>query len=117
VGFTNGIALVIASTQIPRPLRLQIDRVPASSCSGSRRWRPTRAPGRRLATALAGGSAAGDVAGDALGVAEDSGPTSWRSWAAPLPWAVLGLHVETIGTRFGGIRVGLARHPCAQIQG
>ncbi len=106
VGFTNGIAVLIASTQIPRFLRPAArdgaQRVPAprASCSQSRFW--TWSPS---ATALAVGTVAVIVAANRL------------SKRIPGPIVALGLGtlivvafdlpVETIGTRFGGIPSGL----------
>jgi SulP family sulfate permease len=105
VGFTNGIAVLIASTQIPDFFGLSLDTVPRAfvprlEMLAARFW--TWSP---AATALAVGALALVVAAN-----------RW-STRVPGPIAALGLGtavvaafdlpVETIGTRFGGIPSGL----------
>ena len=105
VGFTNGIAVLIASTQIRDFLGLQIERMPSDFLPRMKlvalrlsTWSPS-------ATALAAGSLLLILAA--------------ARWWKRIPGAILalaagtavvvafGLPVETIGTRFGGIPAGL----------
>ena len=83
-GFTNGIAVLIASTQIKDFFGLQIDHVPGEFLQRMETLAAHAGTWSPAATALAGGSLLVMLLVDAL-VAEDSAPTSWRSWAAPLP--------------------------------
>jgi SulP family sulfate permease len=105
VGFTNGIAIVIASTQIRDFFGLTVDRLPgefapriAALATHAGTWSPA-------ATALAVGTLliivlttrfARHVPGSVLALC-----------LGTIAVAVLGLRVETIGTRFGGIPSGL----------
>ena len=105
VGFTNGIAVLIASTQIRDVFGLEIDRIPTEFlprlqllASNFSTWSPS-------ATALAGG---------AIAIILVANQVSKR-----IPGAIIalclatfvafafGLPVETIGSRFGGIPAGL----------
>ncbi|MGE0361665.1 MAG: SulP family inorganic anion transporter [Vicinamibacterales bacterium] len=105
IGFTNGIALLIASTQIKDFLGLGIPDPPSeffgrmeALVAGLSRWNPT-------ATALAVGSLAlllvvprfvKRIPGSIVALV-----------AATVAVAALGLPVETIGSKFGGIPSGL----------
>ncbi len=105
VGFTNGIAILIASTQIRDLFGLEIDRVPGdflprltSLAAHAGTWSPA-------ATMLAAGSLAIIVVMYRLSprvpgsiVALCAGTIAVAAWHLP---------VETIGTRFGGIPSGL----------
>lgn len=100
-GFTAGIAVVIASTQVKDALGLTMDAVPADFLE---KW---GAYARALGTW--NGSAAAVTAGSLLVIA------GFRRWAPRIPGAIVAvvasaaiaswfaLPVETIGTRFGGI--------------
>ena len=107
VGFTNGIAVLIASTQIRDFFGLQVDALPSDFV-----------PRMQVLAARAGtwsATAAGLAAGS-LAVIILAGRVSKR-----IPGAILamcagtaavvafGLPVETIGTRFGGIPSGLPK--------
>ena len=105
VGFTNGIALLIASTQLKDLLGLDIAH--PSGVFVPRLLEVARAMGTATpAAALLG-------AGALLVV------LAFQRWLRPVPGAIvvlvlgtalvrlLGLEVETIGTRFGGIPAGL----------
>ncbi|MGB7220314.1 MAG: SulP family inorganic anion transporter [Vicinamibacterales bacterium] len=105
VGFTNGIAVLIASTQIRDLLGLQVDQVPSefvprleALATRAGTWSP-------VATGLA-------VAALALMIliprASRRIPGSIVAlFGGTVAVAALGLDVETIGTRFGGIPSGL----------
>jgi SulP family sulfate permease len=105
VGFTNGIAVLIASTQIKDFFGLQIERMPAEFVERM------RAIGEHAGTVSAPAAA--------LGVAALAVIVALRRVAPAVPGtivalvggtvavAVIGLPVETIGTRFGGIPSGL----------
>jgi sulfate permease, SulP family len=105
VGFTNGIAILIASTQIRDFFGLRVDQVPGDfmprlhTLAGyAHTWSPT-------ATALAVGSLIVTV-----GTNRWSRRVPGSIVALSLGTAVtaaLHLNVETIGTRFGGIPSGL----------
>jgi SulP family sulfate permease len=105
VGFTNGIAILIASTQIRDFFGLRVDQVPGdfmprlhTLAAYAHTWSPT-------ATALAVGSLVVTV--------------GTNRWSRRVPGSIVALalgtvataawhlHVETIGTRFGGIPAGL----------
>ena len=105
VGFTNGIALVIASTQIRDFFGLQIDHVPGeflkrieALIAHTGTWSPE-------ATALAGGSLL--VMLLAMRWLPRIPPYILALVGGTAVVTALGLHVETIGTRFGGIPSGL----------
>lgn len=116
VGFTNGIAVVIALQQVKDFLGLAIDKMPANSMS------QLHALGTSLHTI--------NPAALAIGVATlliiIVWPKSylavapgWRRWLARAPGTIaalvfatlavklLGLQVDTVGSRFGGIPQGL----------
>jgi len=116
VGFTNGIAVVIALQQVKDFLGLAIDRMPANSLS------QLHALGTHLHTinpvAVAIGIATLVIIivwpKSYLAVAP-----GWRRWLARAPGTIaalvlatlavklFGLQVETVGSRFGGIPQGL----------
>jgi SulP family sulfate permease len=104
VGFTNGIALVIASTQVRDFVGI-----------------PAEMPGEFLARAQAIGAHLGtaSVAATLLGAGTLALVLGWNRYVGRLPGYVValvagtavaagfGLDVETIGSRFGGIPSGL----------
>ncbi|MGE0043997.1 MAG: SulP family inorganic anion transporter [Vicinamibacterales bacterium] len=104
VGFTNGIALVIASTQVRDFLGI-----------------PAEMPGEFLARAHAIAANLGSISAPTalLGAGTLALVLGWNRWVGRLPGYVvalvagtavsagLGLDVQTIGTRFGGIPSGL----------
>jgi len=105
VGFTNGIALLIASTQIKDFLGLEIDKVPSLFLD-------------RMA-ALAGAMPTVDPASAGLAAASLALLIVFARWVRAVPGAivalllgtvaamVLHLGVETVGSKFGGIPSGL----------
>jgi SulP family sulfate permease len=105
VGFTNGIAVLIASTQIRDLLGLQVDSVPTDFwprmeflASRLSSWSPTAAglAAGAIAIILITGRFARKVPGAIVALV-----------AGTVAAAAFGLPVETIGTRFGGIPPGL----------
>jgi SulP family sulfate permease len=118
VGFTNGIAVVIALQQVKDFLGLQIERMPANSLS------QLHALASHLHTINVSALAVGLLT---LGIVV-AWPKSylrvrpgWRRWLARAPGTIaaliigtmlvklFGLPVETIGSRFGGIPQSLPR--------
>jgi SulP family sulfate permease len=105
VGFTNGIAVLIASTQVRDFLGLQIERLPSDFLPRMKLVASQLSTWSPYATALAAGSLLLILAA--------------ARWSKRIPGAILalaagtavvvafGLPVETIGTRFGGIPPGL----------
>ena len=105
IGFTNGIALLIASTQIKDFLGLSIDKV----------------PGDFLERMQVLGQNLGSVQPSAVGVGVGSLliVLLWPRVTKRVPGSIValllatgvcmasGLHIETIGSKFGGIPVGL----------
>lgn len=105
VGFTNGIAVLIASTQVRDFLGLQMDRVPSDflprlEVLAARL--PTWSP---MATGLAAGTVAIIVAATRISRRIPAAILALIAGTAIV--AGFGLDVETIGTRFGGIPSGL----------
>jgi len=105
VGFTNGIAVLIASTQVRDFLGLRIDRVPSDflprlEVLAARL--PTWSP---IATGLAAGTIAIIVI--ATRISRRIPGAIVALFAGTAIVATCGLQVETIGTRFGGIPSGL----------
>jgi sulfate permease, SulP family len=105
VGFTNGIAVLIASTQIRDFLGLRIDAVPGDFLPRLRvlaanlgTWSPT-------ATAL--GVAALALILISKRISRNVPGTIMALSAGTIAVAAFGMTVETIGTRFGGIPPGL----------
>ena len=105
VGFTNGIAILIASTQVRDFFGLRIDTMPGDFlprmqllASQFSTWSP-------LATSLAVGALVVIVAANRLS-ARIPGPIAALCLGTSIV-VLLGLPVETIGTRFGGIPSGL----------
>ena len=105
VGFTNGIALVIASTQIRDLFGLQIDHVPGELLQRMETLAAHAGTWSPAATALAGGSLLAMLL--AMRWLPKIPPYILALVGGTAAVAVLGLHVETIGTRFGGIPSGL----------
>jgi sulfate permease, SulP family len=105
VGFTNGIALVIASTQIRDFFGLQVGRVPGEFVPRLRvllAHAPTWSP---AATALAALTLVAMIV--AIRVIPRVPPYILALVGGTAAVALLGLNVETIGSRFGGIPGGL----------
>jgi SulP family sulfate permease len=107
VGFTNGIAVLIASTQIRDAFGLQLESVPGeflprleALASGLSTWSPTATvlTGATLALVLAGNRVSNRIPGTIVALCIGTAAV-----------AVFELNVETIGTRFGGIPAGLPR--------
>jgi sulfate permease, SulP family len=105
VGFTNGIALVIASTQIRDFFGLQIDHLPGEFLQRMQTLMAHAGTWSSAATALAGGSLL--VMLLAMRWLPKIPPYILALVGGTAAVTVLGLHVETIGTRFGGIPSGL----------
>ncbi len=105
VGFTNGIALVIASTQIRDLFGLQIDHVPGEFLQRMETLAAHAGTWSPAAAALAGGSLLVMLA--AMRWLPKIPPYILALVGGTAAVTVLGLHVETIGTRFGGIPSGL----------
>lgn len=105
VGFTNGIAVLIASTQIKDFLGLSIDAVPAEFVERM------HAVGGALATWSPATAALGCATLATLVLVQRSGrrvpATVVALFGGTLAAWLLGLPVETIGSRFGGIPMGL----------
>jgi SulP family sulfate permease len=105
VGFTNGIALLIASTQIKDFLGLRVDQLPGDFTGRM------RALGAHLDTANVVAIAMATAAVLTIVLTRRYAPRISGSvivlvFGTTLAWA-LRLPVETIGTRFGGIPSGL----------
>jgi SulP family sulfate permease len=105
VGFTNGIAILIASTQIRDLLGLRIDTVPGdflprlqSLATHVQTWSPA-------ATTLAVGSLAIIILMSRI--SKHVPGSIVALFLGTVAVSVLGWDVETIGTRFGGIPSGL----------
>ncbi len=104
VGFTNGIAVLIASTQIRDILGLQIDQMPGEFVPRVRvlvthlaTWSPvaTMLAASAFVLILVTGRFFRRIPGSIVALA-----------GGTIAVAMLGLNVETIGTRFGGIPSG-----------
>jgi sulfate permease, SulP family len=104
IGFTNGIAVLIASTQIRDFLGLRIDRVPAEFLPR------LEALARHLDTVNPAAAILGAVALAAIVVLRRAVPAIPGAIVALVAGTAavmaLGLPVETIGSRFGGIPGG-----------
>jgi SulP family sulfate permease len=105
VGFTNGIALLIASTQIKDFFGLRVDAVPGEFVDRMQvlaaHWSTISYP----ATALGVASLALMIATPRL--TKRLPPTIVALVAGTVGAALLALPVETVGSRFGGIPSGL----------
>jgi SulP family sulfate permease len=105
VGFTNGIAILIASTQIRDFLGLRVDHLPGDFAGRM------RALGAHLDTANGVAIVMASIAVVTIAVTRKYAPRISGSVlvlvvGTALAWA-LHLPVETVGTRFGGIPAGL----------
>ena len=104
IGFTNGIAVLIASTQIRDFLGLRLDRVPAEFLPR------LEALARHLDTVNPAAAILGVVALAAIVVLRRAVPAIPGAIVALVAGTAavmaLGLPVETIGSRFGGIPAG-----------
>jgi len=115
-GFTNGIAVIIALAQLRDFLGLQVEHMPANLLSQIGVLWAARASLNWQALMLAAASLALIVIWPKTYLPEHA---RWRQWAARVPGTVmvlavgtiavtlLGLSVDTIGSRFGGIASGL----------
>jgi len=116
IGFTNGIAVVIALQQVKDFLGLSIARMPANFFSQIDALWQARATLNPTAFALGAASLAIVVFWPK---SYDANSANWRRWLARVPGTIVvlllgtlavsvaGLQVETIGSRFGGIPQGL----------
>jgi len=106
IGFTNGIAVLIASTQIKDFLGLRIDRVPGDFLG---RLRSIAEHWGTVSPAAAGwGSVRCSSSCSCCASPGASRAPSSRCSSARVAWA-LALPLETIATSFGGIPAGLPR--------
>jgi sulfate permease, SulP family len=105
IGFTNGIAVLIASTQIKDFFGLQVEKVPGefwlrikvlAAAFPSLSWRATLLAGCTVAVMLVCRAVSSRIPGPIVAML-----------GATLAAYFLKLPVETIGTRFGGIPSGL----------
>jgi sulfate permease, SulP family len=105
IGFTNGIAVLIASTQIKDFFGLQVEKVPGefwlrvkvlAAAFPSWSWRATLLAVCTVAVMLVCRAVSNRIPGPIVAML-----------GATLAAYFLKLHVETIGTRFGGIPSGL----------
>lgn len=116
IGFTNGIAVIIALQQVKDFLGLSIAKMPANFFSQVDALWHALDTLNTTALALGAASLAIVVCWPKSYAANDA---SWRRWMARVPGTIVvlllgtlavslaGLQVETIGTRFGGIPQGL----------
>ncbi len=114
IGFTNGIALLIASTQVKDFLGLAADKVPGDFIGRAR--------------VLAGAMPTLSVATAAVGITALLLIVVWNHYLRRVPGyivalvggtvavAALGLPVETLGSRFGGIPSGLPSFRVPQLR-
>jgi len=105
IGFTNGIALLIASTQLKDFFGIAIDSVPGEFVA---RLRVLAANAARLspqATALSAGTLVVIVL--AMRFLPRVPGAILALFGGTITARLLGLHIETIGTKFGGIPTGL----------
>jgi sulfate permease, SulP family len=105
VGFTNGIALVIASTQIRDLFGLRVDHVPGEFIERIRVLAQHAGTWSPAATTLAVLALVGMVL--SIRFLPRVPPYILALVGGTLVTAAFGLPVETIGTRFGGIPSGL----------
>ena len=105
IGFTNGIAVLIASTQIKDFFGLQIDRVPGDFLGRMEAIRSSFHTLSLESTFLAGTSLVLIIL--AMRFIKRVPGTIIALFAGTALSILLKLHVETIGTRFGGIPRGL----------
>jgi SulP family sulfate permease len=116
IGFTNGIAVIIAMQQVKDFLGLTIPRMPANFFSQAHEIVTHAGTVNPWALGLGLGSLALVIGWPKSYQANDA---RWRQWMARVPGtvivlaggtvcvALLGVPVETIGSRFGGIPQGL----------
>lgn len=105
VGFTNGIAVLIASTQIRDFFGLQIDQVPSEFVPRLEALAIRVGTWSPVATGLAVGGLAIMIL--IPRVSKRIPGSIVALFAGTVAVAALGLNVETVGTRFGGIPSGL----------
>ena len=105
VGFTNGIAILIASTQIRDLLGLRLDAVPGDFVPRMRALATHLHTWSPAAVALAAGTVTIIVLMNR--VAKQVPGSIVALFLGTAAVAALGWNVETIGTRFGGIPAGM----------
>jgi sulfate permease, SulP family len=105
VGFTNGIAILIASTQIRDLFGLRMDHVPGDFFHRVQAFAQATSTISWMATMLSLASLAVMIL--CLKYASHIPGAIVVTFAATAAVALFHLHVETIGTRFGGIPRGL----------
>lgn len=105
VGFTNGIALLIASTQVRDFFGLSVPNVPGEFLARMETLIAHAGTYSPAATTVAASSLALMIALPFL--TRRVPPTVVALLAGTVVAALVGLHVETIGSRFGGIPGGL----------
>jgi sulfate permease, SulP family len=105
IGFTNGIALLIASTQIKDFFGIAVQNVPGDFLGRVHVLAAASGSFSPVSTALASASLLGMLCVVRLGARVP--PTLVALLGGTVLAAVAGLQVDTIGTRFGGIPGGL----------
>ncbi|HEX7137303.1 MAG TPA: SulP family inorganic anion transporter, partial [Vicinamibacterales bacterium] len=105
VGFTNGIAVLIASTQIRDVFGLRMDNMPSDFLPRLQVLAAQASTWSHQATTLAFASLVIIIVANR--VSKHIPGTIIALCAGTIAVIVLGLDVETIGTRFGGIPAGL----------
>ena len=105
VGFTNGIAVLIASTQIQDLFGLQMESVPSGFLPRMRELATHAGTWSPAATALSVGALATIIVCTRISRRIPGSIIVLVGGTAGV--ALLGFNVETIGTRFGGVPAGL----------
>jgi sulfate permease, SulP family len=105
IGFTNGIALLIASTQIKDFFGIAVQNVPGDFLGRVHVLAAASGSFSPVSTALASASLLGMICVVRFGARIP--PTLVALLGGTILAAVAGLQVDTIGTRFGGIPGGL----------
>ncbi|HPA88767.1 MAG TPA: SulP family inorganic anion transporter [Quisquiliibacterium sp.] len=116
IGFTNGIAVIIALQQVKDFLGLSIEKMPSNFFSQIGTLGSHLGTINPTAVLLGAGALAVIIVWPKSYKANDA---TWKQWAARVPGTIVvlvlgtllvslfGLQVETIGSRFGGIPRGL----------
>jgi len=105
IGFTNGIALLIASTQLKDFFGIAVDNVPGEFVARLRVLTANAAHFSPQATALSAGTLALIVL--AMRFTPRIPGAILALFGGTIVASVVGLNIETIGTKFGGIPTGL----------